>query len=131
MSARPDLANTASLKKSAAAAMKGFTSTIGSSRVVFGSGTVTSLADEVARLRRSRVLLLGGRRIADAVDDAQSALGSLVVARFDDAAMHTPTDVTARALQIAEAHAVDCVVAVGGWHLLDYTFRLAPTPGNA
>ncbi|HEU4360737.1 MAG TPA: maleylacetate reductase and hydroxyquinol 1,2-dioxygenase domain-containing protein [Mycobacterium sp.] len=83
-------------------------------RVVFGNGTVAAVADEVRLLGRSRVLLLGGARVADAVAVIRDALGPLAVAHFDGAAMHTPTEVTTRALEIAKANAVDCVVAVGG-----------------
>jgi len=109
--------------------MKGFTYIARPSRVVFGSGTVTATAEEVGRLQRTRVLLLGGPHVAAAVGAVRTALGPLVVARFDDAAMHTPTDVTARALEAAKAHAVDCVVSVGGGSTTGLSKALAARAG--
>jgi len=109
--------------------MRSFTYNAQPCRVVFGSGTTAAIADEVARLERSRVLLLGGDRVADAAATIHDALGSLVVARFDDAAMHTPTDVTARALEIAKAHAVDCIVSVGGGSTTGLSKALAARAG--
>nr|WP_042197236.1 maleylacetate reductase and hydroxyquinol 1,2-dioxygenase domain-containing protein [Kibdelosporangium sp. MJ126-NF4]CEL22831.1 Alcohol dehydrogenase [Kibdelosporangium sp. MJ126-NF4]CTQ89971.1 Alcohol dehydrogenase (EC 1.1.1.1) [Kibdelosporangium sp. MJ126-NF4] len=90
--------------------MTSFTYSAGPARVVFGSGTVSALPDEVARLGASRVLLIGSGRAQPAAD----ALGSLAIARFDGAVMHTPVDVTVKALAVVREHDVDCLVAVGG-----------------
>jgi maleylacetate reductase len=87
--------------------MTSFTYSATPVRVLFGSGTVAQLPDEVRALGASRVLLLG-RRTAEAA----KALGSLVVAEFDGAAQHTPVEVTERAM--ATTDGVDCIVAVGG-----------------
>jgi alcohol dehydrogenase class IV/protocatechuate 3,4-dioxygenase beta subunit len=87
--------------------MTSFTYSANPVRVLFGSGTVAQLPDEVHRLGASRVLLLGRR-----TTEAAKALGSLVVAEFDGAAQHTPVEVTERAM--AQTEGVDCVVAVGG-----------------
>ncbi|WP_052026077.1 maleylacetate reductase and hydroxyquinol 1,2-dioxygenase domain-containing protein, partial [Amycolatopsis vancoresmycina] len=57
------------------------------------------------------VLLIGSPRHGDR---AAAALGSRLAARFEDAAMHTPVDVTERALKVAAEHDVDGVVAIGG-----------------
>jgi maleylacetate reductase len=109
--------------------MRSFTYEAQPTRVVFGSGTSTAIAEEVRRLQRSRVLLLGGQHVADAVACIQTTLGSLVVARFDGAAMHTPVEVTARALEIAKEHAVDCVVSVGGGSTTGLSKALAARAG--
>src|SRR5574337_379289 len=116
-------------RQPAGESMRGFVYTGRPSRVVFGRGTVAAVADEVARLGHGRVLLLGGRQVAAAADEVQTALASLVVARFDDAAMHTPVDVTDRVLQIAENHAVDCVVSVGGGSTTGLSQALAARKG--
>lgn len=94
--------------------MKAFTHNSAPSRVVFGSGTVNTIADEVRRLGRSRVLLLAGPRWNALAATIADQLGPRAVARFDDAVMHTPTEVTAHALDIARLHDVDCVIAIGG-----------------
>ena len=78
-------------------------------RVVFGRGTVDAVGDEVRALGLSRVLLIGTRTLR-----AAAALGPLVAAEFREAAMHTPADVTERALKLVAEHDVDGIVAVGG-----------------
>ncbi|UYP19859.1 maleylacetate reductase [Rhodococcus sp. Z13] len=83
-------------------------------RVIFGPGTAARVADEVRRLGRSRVLLLGGEHVRPQAELVERTLGALQVARFDGAVIHTPVEVTERALRQVEEHGVDAVVAVGG-----------------
>jgi maleylacetate reductase len=90
---------------------RGFTHSPSPTRVVFGSGTVSTVLNEVLRLGGSRVLLLARPRHADLVAEV---LGDLVVARFDGARTHTPVEVTAQALEVLKGADADCVVAVGG-----------------
>ncbi|MCR6489948.1 maleylacetate reductase and hydroxyquinol 1,2-dioxygenase domain-containing protein [Amycolatopsis sp. OK19-0408] len=78
-------------------------------RVVFGS--LDTLGDEAGRLGLERVLLIGRPRHADR---AAAVLGPRLAARFDDPAMHTPVEVTERALKVVAEHDVDGVVAIGG-----------------
>ncbi len=80
-------------------------------RVVFGTGTLGTLPDEVSRLGRGRVLVLASPRLAPA---ARDALGPLAVAEFTGVAMHTPVEVTEQALALVAGHGVDCLVSVGG-----------------
>lgn len=105
--------------------MTSFTYSTGPARVVFGSGTVATLPDEVARLGAARVLLIGSRR----AEPAAQALGSLVVARFEDAVMHTPVDVTEKALAVLRESAADCLVAVGGGSAIGLAKALALRTG--
>ncbi|MDL5158523.1 maleylacetate reductase [Actinomycetospora termitidis] len=79
-------------------------------RVVFGAGSLDRVAEEVERLGRSRVLVLAGRQ----AERTERILGPLAVARFDGAVMHTPVEVTERALAVLREAGADCVVAVGG-----------------
>ncbi|POX63109.1 alcohol dehydrogenase [Streptomyces sp. Ru62] len=94
--------------------MRTFVYTSRPSRVVFGSGTVGRLREEVERLGRSRVLLLSSRPLAGTAARVREALGDLVVAEFDGAAMHTPVEVTEQALDVLTQASADVVVAVGG-----------------
>lgn len=80
-------------------------------RIVFGRGTVNQIRAEVERLHGKRVLLLARHAGADRVTDE---LGELLVARFGGATMHTPVEVTERALNVLHEHSADCVVALGG-----------------
>ena len=94
--------------------MRNFVHTSHPSRVIFGTGTVGQVRDEVERLGCSRVLLLAGPAVAKAAARVRDVLGDLTVAEFDGAAMHTPVEVTERALDVLREHSADCLVAVGG-----------------
>ncbi|MFG2884133.1 maleylacetate reductase and hydroxyquinol 1,2-dioxygenase domain-containing protein [Streptomyces sp. NPDC048297] len=94
--------------------MRTFVYTSHPSRVVFGAGTVGRLGEEAGRLGCSRVLLLSSPPLAAASARVREALGDLVVAEFDGAAMHTPVEVTERALQVLGESGADGIVAVGG-----------------
>lgn len=83
-------------------------------RVVFGSGTLAGTADELQRLGAKRALVL-----TTAQQEAQgrklgSTLGPLFAGIFSDATMHTPVEVTERALAILRQCNADCVVSLGG-----------------
>ncbi|MEU8945828.1 maleylacetate reductase and hydroxyquinol 1,2-dioxygenase domain-containing protein [Streptomyces sp. NPDC048489] len=94
--------------------MRTFVHTAQPARVVFGSGTVDGLAEEVRRLGGKRVLLLSGPGRAEAAGRARTALGALVVAEFGGAAAHTPVEVTERAMTVLREAGADCLVSVGG-----------------
>ncbi|GAA3026228.1 maleylacetate reductase and hydroxyquinol 1,2-dioxygenase domain-containing protein [Streptomyces glomeratus] len=94
--------------------MRTFVYTSHPSRVVFGSGAVDRLREEIERLGRQRILLLSGPALEWASARVREAAGDLVVAEFGDAAMHTPVEVTERALAILRETSADCLVAVGG-----------------
>jgi alcohol dehydrogenase YqhD (iron-dependent ADH family) len=84
-------------------------------RVVFGSGTVRQVKDEVERLGARRALVLStpgrGERLANEV---ASALGELSAGIHAGAVMHTPVDATEKALALTRERAADALVAVGG-----------------
>ncbi|MCG7202479.1 maleylacetate reductase and hydroxyquinol 1,2-dioxygenase domain-containing protein [Streptomyces arenae] len=94
--------------------MRTFEYTSRPSRVVFGSGTVRRVRDEAERLGCSRVLLLSSPALPEASARVRRTLGDLLVAEFDGAAMHTPVEVTERALDVLTQAAADGIVAVGG-----------------
>ncbi len=94
--------------------MQGFTFAGITSRVVFGEGTIAQTGAEVARLGHSRALVLSTPHQADDAARLAETLGPLAAGRFSEAAMHTPADVTARALDAYAASGADCVVALGG-----------------
>ncbi|WP_035856505.1 maleylacetate reductase and hydroxyquinol 1,2-dioxygenase domain-containing protein [Cryptosporangium arvum] len=92
--------------------MRSFEHTASPVRVVFGAGTLGTLRSEVERLGRRRVLLVSGASQPDVVDRAADRLGDRLAGRFAGAAMHTPVEVTARALESAAD--ADVVVSIGG-----------------
>ena len=83
-------------------------------RIVFGRGTLAMVADEVAALGRGRAFVLSTPQQADVGDALARQLGEMCVGTFAGAAMHTPVDVTARAIAAVTAAGADCLVAIGG-----------------
>ncbi|MFC5202473.1 maleylacetate reductase and hydroxyquinol 1,2-dioxygenase domain-containing protein [Streptomyces kaempferi] len=94
--------------------MRTFVHTSHPARVVFGSGTVGRLTEEVRRLGGKRVLLVSGPALDEAAQHVREALGGLVIAEFDGAVMHTPVEVTEQALTVVREAGADCLVSVGG-----------------
>jgi maleylacetate reductase len=83
-------------------------------RVVFGTGTLAQVGDEVARLGRSRALVLTTAEQAVQGAALAEALGPLAAGRFAGAVMHTPVVVTEAAVAAYRAAEADCVVSLGG-----------------
>jgi alcohol dehydrogenase class IV/protocatechuate 3,4-dioxygenase beta subunit len=82
--------------------------------VVFGSGTVAAVGSEVALLGARRVMLLSTPQLEKTSRAVRESLGPLLAAEYDGAAMHTPVEVTERALEALRASGAECLVAVGG-----------------
>ena len=91
-----------------------FTYQVNSARIVFGSGTLARVADEVAGQGCSRALVLSTASRKPAADRLAARLGAAAAGVFAEAAMHTPVEVTERALAAFAAAGADCVVAFGG-----------------
>lgn len=94
--------------------MDSFTYTGLPARVVFGRGTIDQLVDELEALSVKRALVLSTPPQADQAQEVLDRLGTKGVGLFSDAAMHTPVDVTKRALGQVKNLDVDGVVAFGG-----------------
>lgn len=92
----------------------GFTYQAAPIRVIFGSGTLGRLPDELARLGISRALVLATPNQAMQASSVAAMLGDRAAAIFAQAEMHTPVDVTERAMARVRGLAVDGVVAIGG-----------------
>lgn len=88
--------------------MRNFVYTAHPARIVFGSAA--QVREEVERFGAKKVLLLSTPGVS--ADAVRKALGPLLAAEFDGAVMHTPVEVTERALEVAKD--ADCLVAVGG-----------------
>lgn len=83
-------------------------------RIVFGPGRLSQLADEVSHLGCSKALVLStSSRRADA-ERLNLQLGALGAGVFSEAAMHTPVEVTERAMLAYADAGADCVIALGG-----------------
>lgn len=83
-------------------------------RVLFGSGTSRQLQAEIERAGCKRALILGTAPQAATLQAIADSLGTLAAGVFAGAAMHTPVDVTEKALAHFTTCGADCTVAVGG-----------------
>ena len=84
------------------------------SRVVFGAGSVSVLGDEIAKLGRRSAFVLTTPQQEATGREIVAQLGPLAAGLFPGAAMHTPVDITERALAAFLAAGADCTVAIGG-----------------
>jgi alcohol dehydrogenase class IV len=93
---------------------RAFVYTAQARRVVFGSGTLAQAGAEAAALGITRALVLSTAAQADAAHALARDLGTTAAGVFADATMHTPVDVTERALAQFDAVQADGVIALGG-----------------
>lgn len=82
--------------------------------VIFGFGTVSELRGEVERLGGSRALVVTTPEQGALAELAQRQLGAVFAGAFTQATMHTPVEVTERALAYAREIKADCYVGIGG-----------------
>jgi maleylacetate reductase len=94
--------------------MHAFVYTALSARVVFGSGTLVRLGDELTALGCSRALVLSASLHEQQARAIADRLGTSCVGVFAGATMHTPVEVTEHALRVVAALGADCVVSLGG-----------------
>lgn len=83
-------------------------------RIVFGAGSVSRLGPELATAGKSRAMILTTPQQKASGEALAASLPGLVAGIFSEAAMHTPVDVTDRAMTAYAAMDADCTVALGG-----------------
>jgi maleylacetate reductase len=83
-------------------------------RIVFGSGSVARLGDELRTAGRSRALILTTPFQKASGEALAATLPGLVAGVFADAAMHTPVEVTEKAMEAYATAGADCTIALGG-----------------
>ena len=83
-------------------------------RVIFGAGSLGSLAEEIARLGAKRAFVLSTPDQAQVASNLAERIGDLACGSFTGARMHTPVDVTLSAMAKVDEAGADCLVAVGG-----------------
>lgn len=99
------------------------------SRVVFGNGTIGQVGDEITRLGHKTAFVLSTQHQADQAKALVTQLGEMAVGRFSEAAMHTPVDVTDRAVAAFRASRADCVVGLGGGSTVGLAKAIATRTG--
>jgi len=100
-----------------------------STRVVFGSGTLPQVGEEVGRLGRSRALVLSTPHQRAEAEALAQQLGPLAAGVFPGAVMHTPVEVTDDALAAFRDAGADCVVALGGGSTVGLAKAIATRTG--
>src|SRR5262245_13897306 len=83
-------------------------------RVIFGKGRIGEIGRAVEELGCRRALILSTAGHRDLADDAARRLVPLTAAAFAGAVMHTPVEITDKAMRAVEETQADCLVAVGG-----------------
>jgi len=91
-------------------------------RILYGSGIAKAhVADEVARLGSTRVLLLTPRSIKDSpiVSGLQAALGPRLVGSFSESLEHVPLESALAATEVVRRCHADLILALGGGSVID------------
>src|ERR1044071_2351449 len=83
-------------------------------RVVFGAGTLRQLPDELSHLGVVSALVLATPRQKDLIASIQEMIGERFAGVFTGAVMHTPVEVTERAMETVRDLRADCLIAIGG-----------------
>ncbi|WP_322048094.1 maleylacetate reductase [Paraburkholderia sp. J67] len=109
--------------------MQTFTYSSAPARILFGAGRMADLADEVRLLGCRRALVITTPEQRDLRASLVDLLGDFCAGYFDGATMHTPTDVTARAMDKLRNSDVDCIVAGGGGSAIGLAKALAVRTG--
>lgn len=83
-------------------------------RILFGAGSLSRAGGAVEALGCARVLVLATPQQAAEARSLVTTLGPLAAGLFAEAAMHTPVEVTERAVAAMRETGADCTVAYGG-----------------
>lgn len=94
--------------------MRDFTYTAWPARVLFGSGKLTDASAELERLGIEQALVLSTPEQKADAEELASRIGARAAGVFAEAAMHTPVDVTERAMQVVAKTGANGLVALGG-----------------
>lgn len=94
--------------------MKEFVYTSSPSRVVFGSGALNRVAEEIDLLGVSKVLVLSTSGQVKRAEHIVDLLGQRAVGLYSKAVMHVPLETANEALSESKRLGADCAVAIGG-----------------
>lgn len=94
--------------------MESFVYTANHSRVIFGSGSSSRIREELSQQGLKAALILSTPYQTDDAIRIKEILASHAIGVFSEAVPHTPTNVTEKALEMAQHLLADCVISVGG-----------------
>jgi alcohol dehydrogenase class IV len=84
--------------------------------IIFGPGSLSRLPDQLKSLGLSKPLILSTPRQISKAKNVRTILPSSVevVGIFSEATMHTPVNVTKKAIRYCEDRQPDCLISIGG-----------------
>lgn len=82
--------------------------------IIFGSGTIKKLPDELSRLGLVKPIILCTPQQTSQAEDIKAVLDGKVAGIFSEATMHTPVEITEKAIGEVQASGCDSVVSIGG-----------------
>ncbi|KAA8646694.1 hypothetical protein EYZ11_010943 [Aspergillus tanneri] len=94
--------------------MEAFEYNASPARVIFGSGTLSRLSEEVARHRVKAPLIVSTPQQVDQASQLKDLLDGKVAGVFTEATMHTPYTITEKALAYTKSVNADSVISIGG-----------------
>jgi maleylacetate reductase len=83
-------------------------------RVIFGHGTIINVADEIARLGHKKALIFSTAHQNGDAEALAHQIGDMSAGVFCGAEMHTPMNVTQKAIAAFAESGATCVVSLGG-----------------
>jgi len=83
-------------------------------RVIFGTGLLDRLQEEVKRLGAHRVIVLSTPEQRSDAEQAACRLGDMAAGIYAEAVMHVPIETALAARDVAKQLDADCYVAIGG-----------------
>jgi len=93
-----------------------FTYTAYAQQIMFGAGALSKLGEAIERFGWRKLVLCtsGSARRSGHVAAVAAVLGDRLMAVYDRTAPHVPEDQVAESLALAEGHAADVLIALGG-----------------
>lgn len=85
-----------------------------SGRIIFGEGSMSRTGEILSDLGCSRALVLSTPFQKETAQKLAGSLGRTAAGLFSEAAMHTPVDITEKALETVKGLKADCTIAFGG-----------------
>lgn len=93
---------------------QGFEYNASPARVVFGKGTLEKLGDELSRLKLTAPVLLSTPEQISQAESLKAHISGNAAGFFSEATMHTPTNVTEKALTYVKSVNADSIISIGG-----------------
>ena len=94
--------------------IKGFVYNTSPARVIFGSGSINKLSEEMIRSQLIAPLLISTLQQVDQIEKCKNYLNGKVAGVFTEAAMHTPMNITQKAVDYTQSIKADSIISIGG-----------------